>query len=99
MLLFETPQLSAVLDAAVPILYAGVFSGAVGYTLQIVGQKNTDPAVASLLMSLESVFSALAGWLILHEALSSRELLGCALVFLAVLLAELPVATLLRKRT
>ena len=99
MLLFEKPQFSAILDAAVPILYAGVCSGAIGYTLQIVGQKNTDPAIASLLMSLEAVFSALAGWVILHEALSARELLGCMFVFLAVILAELPVSALLKKRT
>ena len=61
-------------------------------------EKNTDPAVASLLMSLEAVFSALAGWVILHEALSARELLGCMFVFLAVILAELPVSALLKKR-
>ena len=90
MLVFETPDLSALAAAAVPILYAGVMSGAVGYTLQILGQKYTDPAVASLIMSLEAVFCALSGWLILHQSLSRREILGCALLFAAVILAQLP---------
>ena len=65
-------------------------SGAVGYTLQILGQKYTDPAVASLIMSLEAVFCALSGWLILQQTLSKREILGCALLFAAVILAQLP---------
>lgn len=91
MLYFEHPVFADIKAAALPILYAGALSGAVGYTLQIIAQKHTEPAVASLLMSLESVFSALAGWVILHQVLSGRELVGCALVFGAVLLAELPV--------
>ena len=90
MLLFETPRWADIAAAAVPILYAGVMSGAVGYTLQILGQKYTDPAVASLIMSLEAVFCALSGWLILHQTLSRREILGCALLFAAVILAQLP---------
>ena len=90
MLLFETPRLSDLCAAAVPILYAGIFSGGIAYTLQIVAQKNTDPAVASLLMSLESVFALLAGFVILHQMLSIRELIGCGLVLAAVVLAELP---------
>ena len=90
MLIFEKPVMADVLAAAVPILYAGVMSGAVGYTLQIIAQKNTDPAVASLLMSLESVFSALAGWVILGQSLSLRELAGCALVMAAVIFAQIP---------
>jgi drug/metabolite transporter (DMT)-like permease len=65
-------------------------SSGVAYTLQIIGQKDTDPAVASLLMSLESVFAGLGGWLILRERLSAPELLGCGLVFAAVVLAQLP---------
>lgn len=73
----------------IPLLYAAILSSAVGYTLQIVAQKGLNPTVASLLMSLESVFAALAGWLILHQRLTPRELLGCALVFTAVLLAQL----------
>ena len=90
MILFEHPELEQVLAAWQPIVYAGVLSSGVGYTLQIIAQKNTDPTVASLLMSLESVFSVLAGWVILGEKLSSRELFGCVLVFAAVILAQLP---------
>ena len=72
------------------MLYAGVFSSGVGYTLQIIGQKYAEPTVASIVMSLESVFAALAGWLLLNERLSGVELCGCALVFLSVLAAQLP---------
>ena len=90
MLLFEQPTMSVILDAWLPILYAGLLSSGVGYTLQIIAQKNVQPTVASLLMSLESVFSVLAGWALLREALSARELIGCALVFIAILLAQLP---------
>lgn len=90
MFVFENPQISDILAAYLPILYAGVMSCGVAYTLQIIGQKNMDPTVASLILSLESVFSALAGWVILGEELSSKELFGCALVFAAVLLAQMP---------
>lgn len=90
MLVIEHPQPAAIMDAAIPVLYAGVLSSGVGYTLQIIGQKGTDPAVAGMILSLESVFSALAGFVILHQVLSLRELLGCALVFCAVILAQLP---------
>ena len=90
MFLFENPQISDILAAYVPILYAGVMSCGVAYTLQIVGQKNMDPTVASLILSLESVFSALAGWLLLGQSLSTKELIGCGLVFVAVLLAQMP---------
>ena len=87
----ENPQMTAIFAAAVPILYAGVLSCGVAYTLQIIGQKNMKPAVASLILSLESVISVLAGWVILHEILTGRQLLGCGLVFSAVILAQLPV--------
>lgn len=90
MFLYEKPQISDVLAAWMPLVYAGVFSCGIAYTLQIVAQKNTDPAVASLVLSLESVFSAITGWIILGERLSERELLGCTLVFAAVILAQLP---------
>ena len=79
-----------VLSAAFPILYTGVMSSGVAYTMQIYGQKYAEPAVASLSMSLESVFAALGGWLILGNALSLPEFIGCALVFLAIVLAQLP---------
>ncbi len=89
MFLFETPQIGSILDAKVTILYAGLMSSGVAFTLQILGQRDTEPTVATLLMSLESVFAALSGWLILHEALSPKELTGCVLVFAAVILAQL----------
>ena len=90
MLAFEHPTWEAIVAARVPILYAGVLSSGAAYTLQIVGQRYTDPTTATLIMSLESVFAALAGWIILHETLSPKELLGCALVFTAVILAQVP---------
>jgi drug/metabolite transporter (DMT)-like permease len=89
-LLFEQPELSAILAAWKPILYAGVLSCGVAYTLQILGQKGLNPTVASLIMSLESCISVLAGWLLLGQNLTSRELLGCVLMFTAIILAQLP---------
>lgn len=88
--IFEAPSLGAILGGWLPILYAGVLSCGVAYTLQIIGQKNMDPTVASLILSLESVFSVLAGWLILNQTLSAREFFGCVLMFLAIILAQLP---------
>lgn len=90
MFLFETPQWSAILKAWAPILYAGALSSGVGYTLQIIGQKNYNPTIAALIMSLESVFSALAGWLLLGQSLSGAELFGCALIFGGIILAQMP---------
>jgi len=90
MLIFEKPDLSSILAAWLPILYAGAFSSGVGYTLQIIGQKGMDPTVASLILSLESVVSVLAGWILLNQKLSSRELMGCVLMFGAIILAQLP---------
>lgn len=92
MFLFETPVLADMLAARIPILYAGVMSCGVAYTLQIVGQKDMNPTVASLILCLESVISALAGWLLLHQALNARELSGCFLMFFAIVLAQLPAA-------
>lgn len=89
-LILEHPQFSSLVAAWAPILYAGILSCGVAYTLQIVAQKNYDPTIASLILSLESVFSVLAGWVILHEALSPREILGCVLVFIAIILVQLP---------
>lgn len=89
-LVFEKPDIGNIVKAAVPILYAGVMSNGIAYTLQIIGQKYTKPAVASIVMSLESVFAVLAGWLILHEVLSIREAVGCVLVFAAVIIAQIP---------
>lgn len=90
MLAKEHPQISQILAAAKPILYAGIMSCGVAYTLQIVGQKGMNPTIASLLLSMESVVSVLAGLLILHQKLSSRETIGCVLMFAAIVLAQLP---------
>lgn len=90
MLLFENPSVAMILSAAGPILYTGIMSTGVGYTLQIVGQKGLNPTVAALILSLESVFSALSGYLFLHQVLTTRELIGCALMFIAIVLAQLP---------
>lgn len=89
-LIFEHPTFSSLIAAWAPVLYAGILSCGVAYTLQIVAQKNYDPTVASLLLSLESVFSVLAGWVILHQSLSPREIFGCVLVFIAIILVQLP---------
>lgn len=89
MLFVERPQTLQILEAWLPIGYAGIFSCGVAYTLQIVGQKGMNPTIASLIMSLESVVSVLSGWLILHQSLEVRELAGCAVMFLAIVLAQL----------
>lgn len=89
-ILFENPNLSAMTDAIVPILYAGVMSCGVAYTLQVIGQKDMNPTVASMILSLESVISVLAGWIILGQALSIKEIIGCLIVFMAVILVQLP---------
>ena len=90
MLIMERPSLPQILAAWMPRIYAGVFSCGVGYTLQIVGQRHIDPTIASLILSLESVISVLAGWVILGQKLTVRELIGCILVFCAIILAQLP---------
>ena len=89
-LLLEHPELSSILAAWQPILYAGVMSCGVAYTLQIIGQKNMNPTVASLILSLESCISVLAGWIILRQQLSTKEILGCVIMFAAIILAQLP---------
>lgn len=90
MLLFEQPQIGNILAAWQPILYAGILSCGVGYTLQIIGQRGMNPTVASLIMSLESVVSVLAGAVLLHQMMNGREILGCVLMFAAIVLAQLP---------
>ena len=90
MLILEAPSWENIYAAAVPILYAGILSSGAGYTLQIVAQKDTQPTVASLLMSLESVFSLIFGWILLKEAMSGVELLGCVLMFAAIIWVQLP---------
>ena len=89
MVVLEKPNLNNIFEAAVPILYAGILSSGAGYTLQIVGQKGADPSIAGMILSLESVFAALAGTLLLHEVLSLRELFGCILVFGAIIFSQI----------
>jgi drug/metabolite transporter (DMT)-like permease len=90
MLIFETPTWSNILAAWLPILYAGCLSSGVAYTFQILGQKYTPPTVASLLMSLESFFAAVAGAVILKQIPSGREFLGCALMLAAIMVSQIP---------
>lgn len=89
-LLTETVDASLIASCWLPLGYAGILSMGVAYTLQIVGQKRVTPSAAALLMSLESVFAALFGWLLLHETMTRAELLGCLLVFAAVVISQLP---------
>jgi drug/metabolite transporter (DMT)-like permease len=98
MFLFESPSWSAILTAIVPLLYAGVLSCGVAYTLQIIGQKYTDSAMASLIMCMESVFAVLASSLLLHERMSTRETVGCIIMFAAILLPNLVAIVQQRKR-
>lgn len=90
MLAYETPSWTAILHCAWPLLYMGVFSGGVAYTLQILAQKDANPTVVSLLLSLEALFATVAGALILHDRMSPREYLGCGLMLAAVVLAQVP---------
>ena len=86
--IFEKPDLSIIWNAKFEIMYAGFLSSGIAYTLQIIAQKDADPTSATLIMSLESVFAVLSGWLVLGESLSSKELIGCLFVFIAVILAQ-----------
>ena len=90
MFLTETPDLNAICSAWIPLFYTGFLSSGVAYTLQIVGQKNMNPTVASILLSLESVFAVLAGMILLQESMSYREIIGCVLMFIAIILTQLP---------
>lgn len=91
MLLTEQPTMQDMIDCAVPLLYVGIFSSGVAYTLQAVAQKGTDPVLVSLLLSLESVFSVVFGAIILNETMTASEYMGCALMLAAVVLVQLPV--------
>lgn len=90
MFITETPSIENIGCALVALLYTGVMSSGVAYTLQILGQKNYNPTIAALLMSLESVFAALGGWIILKQSLSLAEAAGCVLIFIGIILAQLP---------
>lgn len=96
--LFEQPSWALICRNGLPILYCGILSSGVAYTLQIIGQKDLNPTIASLAMCLESVFSALGGWWLLHQVLTGREILGCGLIFTAVVLAQLPLEQWLLRR-
>ena len=98
MLFMENPTVGSMLDAKWSILYAGVLSSGVAYTLQVVAQKNVNPTVASLIMCLESVVAVLAGWIILGQGMSSREVWGCLLMFAAIVVAQLPVPEKTKER-
>lgn len=91
MLVTEEPDLGNIIACWIPLVYAGIFSLGIAFSLQIIGQKHLDPTPAALIMSLESVFAVLFGWLLLHERLSNAELWGCALVFGAVILSQIPI--------
>ena len=88
MLIFEHPTAEGVKAAAPAIMYSGIMSCGIAYTLQVIGQKYASPVVASLIMCFESVFAALTGWLILKETLSAREIAGCAVMFAAIILSQ-----------
>ena len=90
MFLFEEPRVEDITMSWLPILYAGVLSSGVAFTLQIITQRHLTPVVAALIMSMESVFSVLSGWVILGETMSARETAGCVLMFVAIILAQLP---------
>jgi drug/metabolite transporter (DMT)-like permease len=97
--IFESPNLADIWASKIEIMYAGFLSSGIAYTLQIVAQKSADPTSATLIMSLESVFAVLSGWIVLGENLSLKELLGCLLVFVAVLLAQVQLPIKKKKKT
>lgn len=90
MFIFEDISMEAIIDCAIPILYAGLISCGLGYTFQVIGQTETDPSLASLILSLETVFSLLAGWIFFKEVLSVPEYIGCGLMFIAILVSQMP---------
>ena len=90
MFIFEKPEIETIKSCYVQILYSGIMSSGVAYTLQVVGQKHTNPTLASLIMSLESTISAIAGWIILKENLSWQQWLGCGIMFIAIIIAQIP---------
>ncbi len=90
MFIFESPSLNSLLQGWAPVAYAGIMSSGVAYTLQIAGQKHCSPVLACMLMSLESAFALLSGWLLLGQNMSEREIFGCVLIFAAIMLAQIP---------
>ena len=98
MFLFETPKMDGIISAAIPLLYAGVLSGGVAYTLQIIAQRKLDTTVASLLMSMESVFAVLTAWLLIQEAMTRREIFGCVIMFAAIIWVQIADGLFLKKK-
>lgn len=90
MLIFEEVSFKAIADCSIPLLYAGIMSCGVAYTLQIIGQRNLNPTVASMVFCMEAVFSLLAGWIMLGQNMSEREIAGCVVMFAAIVLAQFP---------
>ncbi len=90
MFILETPDMASILSCTTALLYSGVMSCGVAYTLQVIGQRYAEPTSASIIMSLESVFAAISGWIILHEAMSISQIAGCLFMFLAIVLVQLP---------
>ena len=97
-IIFESFDAKALLEALPAILYAGIFSSGIAYTLEIVGQKYTDPTVASMLMSLESVFAVLTGMIVLHDMPSASEWIGSAMMLISVIIVQLPIDKLFKKK-
>lgn len=93
MMLFENPTLDAMFNAAIPILYGGVMSSGVAFTLQIYGQKYAEPSAAAILMSFEAIFGAVSGWLLLGEIMSGREIFGCVLMFAGIIVTQLKIGS------
>ena len=96
MLVLEKPSVSEIMSSAIPILYLGIMSSGIAYTLQILGQKRTVPAVASIIMSLESVFALIGGFLFNNENMSGRKILGCIIVFISVIITQIEIKSLFR---
>ena len=100
MFIFETPSIDSIKEAIFPLLYLGVVSSGIGYTLQIIGQKySNNPTLASIIMSLESVFAVLGGAIILNEHLTNNEIIGCIIMFIAIIISQLPKLTFEKKNS
>ena len=91
MLIFEKPNINIIIECIIPLLYVGIMSSGVAFTLQILAQKDSNPTVISLLLSLESVFSVIGGLIILGDNLSLKEYIGCIFMLIAVVLAQIPI--------
>ena len=98
MFIFESPSIKNILAAYIPLLYAGVMACGVAYTLQVVGQRHLDPTVATLILCLESVISVLAGWIFLDQTLTTRQIIGCAVMFVGTTLAQIPIEKFKKKK-